>query len=122
MNTDTTITERMVPTACQLAGNVREGNRHAINELLRTLTPRERYALTIVLAAMIPTDQTPRQLLAWIDDQPPTPTPHITTRRPCGTHAAYARHKANGEPIDARCLHAERAYQRNRKRAQRRAA
>lgn len=35
---------------------------------------------------------------------------------PCGTHTAHQRHVRKGEPVDDACLHAERAYQRNRKR------
>lgn len=31
---------------------------------------------------------------------------------PCGTRAAYARHRRRGEPIDQACRDAERAYHR----------
>lgn len=109
-----TVTERMVPTACQLTGHVHAHDKKAIYEVIRRLTPEEAYALIIVLAAMIPQDQTPSELLAW--------TERLRTLRPCGTHAAYWRHKARGEQIDPRCRHAERAYQRDRKRERRRAA
>jgi hypothetical protein len=40
----------------------------------------------------------------------------VTVCQPCGTHAAYVRHRAHGEPPDLACAEAERAYQRNRKR------
>lgn len=33
---------------------------------------------------------------------------------PCGTHAAYVRHKARREPLDEACIAAERDYQRER--------
>lgn len=33
---------------------------------------------------------------------------------PCGTHAAFVRHKAHGEEPDHECVIAERAYQRDR--------
>ena len=35
-------------------------------------------------------------------------------RRPCGTHAAYSRHKAHGEEPCGDCRTAERSYQRER--------
>jgi hypothetical protein len=34
--------------------------------------------------------------------------------QPCGTHAAFARHKARGEDPCAECVIGERAYQRGR--------
>lgn len=36
---------------------------------------------------------------------------------PCGTHAAFNRHKSRGEDIDMACRIGERTYDRNRKRA-----
>lgn len=48
---------------------------------------------------------------------PPPPKPREPgTLQPCGTHAAYARHKVRKEPMDPDCLMAERKYQRERKR------
>lgn len=74
-------------------------------------------ALTIA-AALIPVDQ---PVDTWWQ-------PGLTFERvpraprmlaPCGTHAAYARHKSHDEPIDDACRDAERAYQRARVRAAR---
>lgn len=117
-----TLPERMVPVACQLAGRVRERNPHAIRYLISQLTPRERYTLTVVLAAMIPDDRSPGQLLAWVeDDAPPTSGPAaVRALQPCGTHAAFARHQAHDEDPCQRCRNAERVYQQTR--AQRRRA
>lgn len=106
--------ERMIPTACQLTGHVHDHNRKAIRRLLHGLNQQDTYTLLIVLAAMIPEDRTIKELLAWTNQLPQL--------KPCGTHAAYARHKTNNEPIDPLCQRAERAYQRNKKREQRRAA
>jgi len=116
----TNIIERITPIACQRAGHVRAHDKRAIFNTIRGLTTEEAYALVVTLAAMIPQDQTVRELLAWTE-QPPT-RPRTVKLKPCGTHAAYARHKTRGEPIDPRCLNAERTYQRNRKREQRGAA
>ena len=42
-------------------------------------------------------------------------------RGPCGSHYGYNRHRDKKTPVCPRCEVAERAYQRTRKRAQRRA-
>lgn len=106
--------ERTIPTACELIDHVHTHNKKAIRQLLHNLNQQDIHALTIVLAAMIPEDRTIKELLAWTNQLPQL--------KPCGTHAAYARHKTNNEPIDPLCQRAERAYQRNKKREQRRAA
>lgn len=38
---------------------------------------------------------------------------------PCGTHAAFLRHKRYGEPIDDVCMEADRTYERERARRRR---
>ena len=43
-----------------------------------------------------------RAMQAAVDDQPSRP-------RPCGTHAAYERHRARGEAPCSRCKRAESA-------------
>jgi hypothetical protein len=81
-------------------------------------------AALVVLAAMVDQERTPADLLAWTDT--------ILTKRqhhrfrgqaqPCGTHAAFNRHKATGETPCAACVEGERAYQRTRARRRRLAA
>lgn len=51
------------------------------------------------------------------DEAEPAPTGRVL--RPCGTHAAYVRHKARGEAVCDACLDAERTYQADRSRARR---
>jgi hypothetical protein len=46
-------------------------------------------------------------------------TSAILELRPCGTHAAYERHRINREPIDDACRRAEREYDTGKKRAAR---
>lgn len=105
----TTTTERLMPLAHKLAITAQTGTiratKYVANELLDNLNTDELTDLLIILARMIQIGADNGRRL-----------------RPCGTHAAYIRHKTRGEPIDLWCLHAERAYQRARKRAQRRAA
>jgi hypothetical protein len=61
-------------------------------------------------------DETMRLILARAGMlEQPRPRPRLVrpTRRvlkPCGTHAAFNRHKQRGEPIDPTCDAAERRY------------
>lgn len=57
---------RLVPVAARLAAMVREEDREAIGTYLASLGEAERWALPVVLAAMVPADQTPAQLLEWV--------------------------------------------------------
>lgn len=118
------LTERMVPVACELAGLVREEGPGAIARFFRRVTrdeiPVEARALMVVLAAMVPDDATPADLLSWADwDAPERPARDLM---PCGTRAAYARHKRAGEdPEPCGCGKAFREY-RERLNAERREA
>jgi hypothetical protein len=123
------LAERLIPVATELVARVREEGRESIGDLLGSLSALERHALPVVLAAMVPPDQGVVDLLRWVP-RPNTPestaprparaaTPGAQPLRPCGTHAAFVRHKANGEPVDEDCALAERLYQRERKRTAR---
>jgi hypothetical protein len=113
------LAERLIPVAADLVERVREEGRESIGELLDSLSALERHALPVVLAAMVPHDQRVADLLAWVP-RPNPPRPSAARAgsqavRPCGTHAAFVRHKSHGEPACALCAEAERVYQRNRK-------
>jgi hypothetical protein len=122
---------RMVTVACELACLVRDSDREAIGEFITGLTadgapplPAEVTALLIVQAAMIPVDVPASDLLSWVgwDDDyvpSPVPVPAVPVRRrgqqraglkPCGTWAAYSRHKDRGELVDDACEAAKTAY------------
>lgn len=79
-------------------------------------TKGERIAANRTIAAAIRLGYLPP--LAWDDEEIDT----APAARPCGTHAAFNRHKARGERIDARCARAERAYQAARDRRRTRSA
>lgn len=132
------LAERMVATACQLACLVRDSGRDEIGKFLATLGAGERDALLVVLAAMVPDDTAPGDLLSWItwDEYgrplpspshakgggvalPPRRRPGRAAVQPCGTYAAYSRHKDRGELIDGECTEAARAYWRDRERTKR---
>lgn len=103
-----------IPTALQLVGAVRCYDIHRAHDLLRKA---DLPALAVALAAMVPEDKTRTELLGWL--RPPTTTRPARRLAPCGTHAAFNRHKERGERIDGPCLEAEREYQRLRKRKER---
>lgn len=124
--------ERVVPVASRLVSLVRDdGHVYEITALLRALKGVELEALAVTLAAMVDPDRTVPDLLSWVtfDEHgnpvaPPVaaqtePGPGDQWTRPCGTHAAYNRHKLRGEHPCPACFEAERAYRRERKRAQR---
>ena len=114
------LAESMVPVACDLACRVRDGDADGIARLAEAHGwDRETSALLVVLAAMVPVeDASPNDLLAWTGGlemavewrQEPLPGTECRCRElePCGTYAAWARHKRHGEPVDVAC---ERAYQ-----------
>src|SRR5438270_140440 len=119
-----------IATALRLIGAVHEEGPHEVAAVLHRLDRQDLVALAVTLAAMVPDDYTPVELLAWNDSrytpvEPPAPVTQpplfpavLVTRqlKPHGTHAAFALHRKHSEePCDA-CWHGEREYQRNRKR------
>ena len=83
------LAEAMVPVACRLAGAVRDDP----DEVARILREHSEhlYALVVVLAAMVPEDQTPRDLLAWVNWTPE----HLRLVR-LGVNEDVAREVARG--------------------------
>lgn len=77
-------------------------------------------AVVVLLAAMVDEDRPTSHLLAWTDRLAdarlrPGPLP----QSPCGSHAAFNRHRSRGEQPCASCWEAERTYQRIRARQRR---
>ncbi len=125
------LAERLVPVAADLVIRVHDEGPESVGQLLAGLTERERWALLVVLAAMAPPDAAVADLLAWVawdehgrrgGPEPRPPSARFRALRPCGTHAAYVRHKSRGETPCQACADAERAYQRARPRRRRPAA
>ena len=119
-----------MPHALAMVTAVRTGP----DEVGRILELADLPALAVALAALVPDDQTINNLLRWYHPHlPAAPAPATTAARersalavrvlqPCGTHAAYARHKTRREPACDACTVAERAYQNARPRDRRKAA
>jgi hypothetical protein len=111
------LAERMIPSAMELACMVRDEDAKSIGSWIRSLSAAEKDALLVVLAAMVPVDRTPQELLehvTWDEHGRALPagaemvlwTPQRRVRqnlRPCGTPAAIARHYAHGEPLCEAC-------------------
>lgn len=126
------LAERMVPVAASFVGVVRDEDRDGVTSFLSGLTEHERAALPVILAAMVPDDLSPADLLRWVTwDEFGRPLPpdaelvlhHGGRKRgpapsmPCGTPAAYKRHLARGERPDEACRLAGNAAQVERHRA-----
>lgn len=104
----------------RLIGAVRDYDSTAVNALLMLPEP-DLKLLALTLAAMVPDDRSPAELLIWndkIDDLIARRRGELAGLKPCGTRAAWMRHKANGEQPDPACEEANRAYQREAKRRQ----
>lgn len=63
--TDDDLISAVHPAALRLIGIVRDEGREAVEEILWPLSQQELYGLVILLAAMVPDDQPPSELLAW---------------------------------------------------------
>lgn len=113
------LAERMVTKACEFACLVRDHDSAAIGEFVQALSDEECTALLIVQAAMIPIEQTTGDLLAWVDFDEygrPLSAPRAANGRvvqPCGTYAAWQRHKRRGEAPCGACETAAAKWKRN---------
>lgn len=124
------LAERMVPNAIALACAVRDEGPESIGEFLAGFGAREKDALLVVLAAMVPVDQSPQALLSWISwDEHGRPLPEdcemvLHAGRPyvreaksqCPSVGAFLRHQKAGEDGTAcGCRAVYNAYQRDRR-------
>ena len=94
---------------------VRDEDVNTIGAFLAEFSRQELYGLLVVQAAMTDIDQPVRDLLAWAGWEDPQPAVRLvvsaTGRRvqPCGTSAAYQRHRAVPEEPCEACSEARRA-------------
>jgi hypothetical protein len=102
--------DQVADVAQELVVRVRDDDPEANARYIRSVVDGEQdlIALALVLAAAVPTDQPWRHLTAWT---------HVTKRElmPCGTVAAYRRHKTRNEMACPACTEAMRDYDRTRK-------
>jgi hypothetical protein len=104
------LAERMVDKATDLALMVRDEGRPAVCKFLCSLNADEKDALLVVLAAMAPVeDQSAADMLRWVRfDEYGRPLDRPLA--PCGTYAAFRRHKQQQELVDDDCQRAAREY------------
>jgi len=113
---------RALYTAQLLIGAVRDENVADVADALTGLDRERLLELAVSLAALVPYDQSIRELLAWNDSRYGVTGANrrVVRLRPHGTHAAFVRHRNHGEQPCGDCLSGERLYQRERKRTVRR--
>ena len=110
------LAESLIWPAIDLIGLVRggSGDRDDIGALLSGLTDEERWALPVVLAAMVDHERTPDELLGWVSfdetgrplRSPRTVTPRWRVQVGCGTVESLRRHDLLREDCEA-CTAAE---------------
>ncbi len=122
------LAEWAVGVAAELGRMVREEDSDAIGGYLRGLPLDEEHivALLIVQAGMAAVDRMSLQdMLGWVTwdergrplgtepyrrPRPSGVKPEPRQLEPCGTYAAWRRHKKNNEPIDQACAAASSAF------------
>lgn len=115
--TDDQRAERLLRIAMDVAVRIREEPPEAVAREFGGLDYQELRDLALLAAACIPIDRPVSGVVWWTDlDRVPKALRH---RQPCGTHAAYNRHKARSEPVDLACEVAERKYNADRYQLQR---
>lgn len=103
--------------ALELSYRVREDDPEANGAWLakRLPDPADWFRLAFVAVAAIPQDRPWRELTGWVDE--PLDSRFGWVERdglqPCGTRAAYRRHRRHGETPCQPCRDAAAAYKRN---------
>lgn len=108
--------EQLLRLGLDLAVRLRDEDPAAARRALDGLDRGDLLDLATLLAACVDITR-PVSDVIWWTDQPPARLP--TTRRtpqPCGTPAAYRRHRVHGEQPDLACESAYRRYEVARKR------
>lgn len=108
--------EMALPTILELIGAVRDGDAQAVARAVDLL---DLPAAVVLLAAMVDDTRTPTDLLAWTEDLPSARQARARRRltyrgrqlAPCGSHAAFNRHRGHRETPCEPCAAAEIAYQ-----------
>lgn len=110
--------ERVMPIALALVGAVREGPDQIATVLEQA--GKDMPAVLIALAALVPDDKTPGELLQWFHGERLTREQRLRRRQvhklvaACGTRAGYQRHIDRCEAKCEPCKAAESDYQADR--------
>lgn len=115
----------LASVALELSYRVREDDPEANGQWLakRLPDPADWFRLVFVAAAAIPQDRTWQELIGWtagyeqqtpiLRQLEPETRPARHNLQPCGTQAAYRRHRRAGEQACQPCKDAVAAYKRN---------
>jgi hypothetical protein len=100
--------DALLALGLQIAARLRDEDRADVRDTLNKLRESALRDLVICLAACVDVDQPPSALLAWAGGKVPKPArmrkpSNGTQLRPCGTDAAYYRHRRRGEDPCAAC-------------------
>lgn len=121
-----TLPAAAIGRAMRLAASVHDEGPPEVAALLRPLDRAALLELAVTLAAMVPVDYSPAELLAWNDHRYANPRPAASAGeqaplfpvvdvtgglKPHGTHAAFNRHKKRGENPCDECTFGESQYQ-----------
>lgn len=113
---------RLASIAAQFVARVHDDDPNATDAwLAKATTAKDRWMLLYAVSAMVPTDRTVDELLAWLTEPAPVGgrVIHIDEIRAsvaeCGTLAGSRRHRLLREPTCCCCLAAERNYKRERR-------
>lgn len=108
------LAEDLVPIAAQLVGTVRDYDPADTGALLDRagIHDAKARAFVVVLAAMVPPDQSARDLLAWVEREPPRQT---RFPREHGTLRGYRQHSYRN-PYDPPCAPCRAAHAEDRAR------
>jgi hypothetical protein len=121
--------DQVLGAAMRLAGIVHLEDPAESLALIAGLDGQQRALLPFILAALVDIDRTPGELLSWVPGyQAPKRLARATAAAPpsvlldqvkarqhdaeCGTHGGFLRHVKHGEPVDAECGIAEKAWRR----------
>jgi hypothetical protein len=108
--------DRLAAVAVELAVRVRDDDPEANGRWLAAQLPdpADWFRLTFVLAAAVPDDRPWATLTAWTGR--PLKSAEWSGLKPCGTRAAYRRHRRHGETPCQPCRAAAAAYKRQYRR------
>ena len=101
--------EQLLAAGWEVAVRVRDDDPAAVQRDLAHLDKADLVDMVVLLAACVRVDQPRSVLLGWWETPVPE-TADVRAMKPCGTYAAYERHRRAGEAVDPLCRAAASGY------------